>query len=97
MEDGMLSLWLAYPGEGLAPEDARRCFEMLSKGDRARSERIILEKVRQEYLVAHTMMRRALSCGISMPPETWQSSTNLYGKPEVEPDCGLPSPVGINE
>ena len=89
MKDGTLSLWFALPGDALSQEESLRCVEMLSASERDRLEAIRPADARREYLVAHTLMRRALSSVTSIAPNELRFRSNAYGKPEIEPERGV--------
>lgn len=84
-----LSLWLACPSAVL-PEDVKAPFvSMISGEERAHLESLHFPRDRREYLVAHVLARTALSHCHPIPPEAWHFSRNPYGKPAIDPECGL--------
>jgi 4'-phosphopantetheinyl transferase len=89
METGTVALWCAYPGDLRAEEVARECAALLSEEERARAARFRFERHAREYLAAQALARIALSHEHPLPPEAWRFTTNAYGKPAVEPECGL--------
>ena len=89
MNHGTLELWFAYPGDVLTDEAARKCAALSSKDELSRMERLRSKENRQEYLVAHALLRTALSHVRPVPPEAWRFCANSYGKPQIEPDCGV--------
>ena len=44
---------------------------------------------RREYLATRTLLRSALSHFRPIPPAAWRFRKDSYGKPFIEPDCGL--------
>jgi 4'-phosphopantetheinyl transferase len=84
-----LSLWLACPSAAFAEDLKPQYQSMISSEERARLERLHFERDRREYLVAHVLVRRALSHFRPTPPEAWKFSHNRYGKPAIDPECGL--------
>ncbi len=84
-----LSLWLACPSVVLA-NDSKALFEsILSNEERTRLEGLHFSRDRREYLVAHALVRQALSHFHPIPPAAWRFSHNPYGKPAIDPECGL--------
>ena len=84
-----LHLWCAYPDDLLQAEAAHACAALLSDEERARWQRFRFEHGRRQYLATHALARTALSryCGIA--PGELRFAANRYGKPALEPDCGL--------
>ena len=86
MEPNLLHLWCAYP-EDLFNEEA--CAALLSEDERARWQRFRFEKHRREYLATHALLRSALSHYAARPAAEWRFTANEFGKPAIEPVCGL--------
>lgn len=84
-----LHLWCAYPDDLLGEESARECAALLSAEERARWQRFRPERRRREFLATHALARTALSHFRPVLPQDWQFTANAYGKPALEPDCGL--------
>ncbi len=84
-----LHLWCAYPGDLLDEEALRACASLLSEDERARWQRFRVERARREYLVAHALLRNALSHYGVLAPQDWRFKVNAHGKPAPDPDCGL--------
>jgi 4'-phosphopantetheinyl transferase len=61
----------------------------LSDDERARWQRYKFDKHRREYLATHALARTALSSHHPLAPEAWRFQLNEYGKPWIDPDCGL--------
>lgn len=89
MHRSTLQLWFAYPGDVMSQEVARKCTELLSGEEQSRLKCFRSEQSRREYLVAHALVRTALSQVHPVAPEDWRFLTNSYGKPRVDPDCGV--------
>jgi 4'-phosphopantetheinyl transferase len=90
-EDGgsVLHLWCAYPDDLLEAAAADACMALLSAEERARRQRFRFEHSRREYLATHALARTALSHYRPVAAGDWQFTANAYGKPALEPDCGL--------
>jgi len=89
MERTTLHLWYAYPDDLLDDAAAQACARLLSDDERARWQRFKFEKHRREYLATHALARIALSHARAVSPEAWRFQLNRYGKPEIDPECGL--------
>jgi len=89
-EIGMtVNLWYARPKHLPAQATAEDWKNILTAEERARSRAFRFEKHRREYIVTRLLVRNALSHYHPAPPQTWNFRTNRYGKPSVDPDCGL--------
>ncbi len=62
---------------------------MLSTEELARLKSIRFEENRREYATSRLLVRTALARLRQRSPETWRFTANAYGKPAVEPDCGV--------
>lgn len=62
---------------------------LLSEDEQARWKAFRFERRRREYLATHALARNALSRHSALPPEAWRFQLNAYGKPSVDPECGL--------
>jgi 4'-phosphopantetheinyl transferase len=89
MDKEKLHLWCAYPDDLLDEKAAQACAQLLNDDERARWQRFRFEKHRREYLATHALARIALSHHGGIPPEAWRLQLNAYGKPSIDPDCGL--------
>ena len=89
MDKETLHLWCAYPDDLLDEEAARACFRILSDDERDRLQRFKFDRHRREYLATHALARTALSHHRPHPPATWRFAVNEYGKPAIDPSCGL--------
>ena len=88
MDKKPLHLWYAHP-EDLSEAVARACATLLSEDERAQWRTFRFDRHRREYLTTRALMRTALSHYHPLAPEAWRFQTNPYGKPTIEPDCGL--------
>lgn len=84
-----LWLWLARPSDLATEEATDACARLLSEEERARWQSFRLERDRRQYLATHALARTALSHFVPREPETLQFSTNDWGKPNLDPDCGI--------
>lgn len=96
-EIAALELWCAYPADLMDPDAARACAALLSEGELARARRFRFERHRLEYLATHALARTALAHNHTFQPADWRFSENAYGKPAVDPGCGLHFNVSNSE
>jgi 4'-phosphopantetheinyl transferase len=72
-------VWLARP-------DAARCADciaLLDAGERARYRRFRFPDDRYLFLVAHALLRRALSRYVDVEPSAWRFGRRAHGRPEI--------------
>lgn len=84
-----LHLCCAFPDDLLDEQAAQACARLLNDDERVRWQRYKFEKHRREYLATHALARTALSYHHPLAPEAWRFQLNEYGKPSIDPDCGL--------
>jgi 4'-phosphopantetheinyl transferase len=84
-----LNLWYAYPDDLLAEGVEEACAALLSEEERARAAKFKFARHARESLTSHALARTALSCYRPLPRQAWQFKSNAYGKPDIDPDCGL--------
>ncbi len=89
MTPDTLDLWFAYPDDFSDAAVFERSLALLSPDERQRMESFKFETSRREYLAAHTLARTALSHAAGKSPQSWAFRANEYGKPFLDPDCGL--------
>ena len=85
----MTKLWIAYPDDLRDDCAAAKCAAILNETDQTHWQRFKFDRHRRESLASRALVRNALSHNRSCPPQAWRFSHNYYGKPAVEPDCGL--------
>jgi 4'-phosphopantetheinyl transferase len=62
---------------------------LLSPDEKARKERFLLAKDRQQHVIARALVRTTLSRYADVRPQAWTFRTNRYGRPEIaSPDVG---------
>jgi 4'-phosphopantetheinyl transferase len=69
----------------------------LSDSERARCRRFLFEEDRVSFIVAHALLRTALSRYAAASPGEWRFSTSGHGRPEISSSenlllASLPSP-----
>ncbi len=62
---------------------------LLSGAERARCRRLRFEEDRVSFIVAHALLRTALSHYAAARPEEWRFRTSAHGRPEIDtpPSC----------
>jgi 4'-phosphopantetheinyl transferase len=81
-------VWSLDP-EQVRLEEADKCFKtLLCDEERARCLRFVFDRDRHTYLVARSLLRKALSCYCPVSPEAWRFRVNDYGKPSINPPPG---------
>jgi len=83
LADDEVCVWLAETAAWSAPEDRQRLMRLLSEEERARSQRFHFDQDRLAFLVAHGLVRMALSRYAPVAPAEWTFSADSYGKPSV--------------
>lgn len=89
MDKQPIFLWYTRPEAVSSEEDIEACASLLSEDEQARSRSFRFNRHRHEYLMSRFLLRTALSCFHPLAPEAWRFQLNSYGKPSVDPDCGL--------
>ena len=84
-------VWLASP-EAVSDADKLQEYQsLLSADERQRYRRFHFDRDRHHYLVAHALLRSALSAYVDVAPSNWQFSGNRHGRPEISaPDIVPP-------
>lgn len=88
MDKKPLHLWYAHP-EDLTEAVTQACASLLSEDERAQWQTFRFDRHRREYLTTHALVRTALSHYHPLAPEAWRFQMNSWGKPTIDPDCGL--------
>jgi 4'-phosphopantetheinyl transferase len=58
-------------------------YALLSDDERERHARFVFEPDRDAYLMAHVLLRKALSCHANVSPENWRFHKSAEGRPEI--------------
>ncbi|WP_446038273.1 4'-phosphopantetheinyl transferase family protein [Streptomyces sp. SID1121] len=64
-------------------EAGRERFRSLSDQEQQRASRFLRRTDRNEYVLAHWLLRHSLSEGTSVPPRSWDFTEERYGKPRI--------------
>src|SRR3954471_1780395 len=66
------------------PPVREACMAVLSPEEKARAGRFVLERHREQYVLAHGLVRMALSrCAPDVEPQAWTFVADRYGRPFV--------------
>ena len=81
-DDGV-SVWLADPAGWSAPAEQGRLLALLSADERERHGRLRFEEDRAAFLLAHGLLRLALSAHAPVPPAAWTFRVGAHGAPSI--------------
>jgi 4'-phosphopantetheinyl transferase len=84
-----VEVWLARPADLARPELVERWERWLTDDEATRRRALLREVNRQEFLVTRALVRATLSRHRPITPHAWRFAKNPYGRPRVEPPCGL--------
>jgi 4'-phosphopantetheinyl transferase len=82
--DDDVRVWLAEPEAWRAPEHCQQALALLSEGERDRWRRFRFDEDRTAFLVAHALLRVALSRHAPVSAEEWTFRVDGYGQPSIE-------------
>lgn len=78
-----VQVWHADPGWFGSPDRTAACLDLLDDVERERLSRFRFEPDRAAYLVAHALLRAALSLHAPVEPRRWRFRSSGRGKPYV--------------
>lgn len=76
-------VWTAIPEEATDRNLVAACVDCLSAAERQRMARFHFETDRHTYLVAHALVRHALSAYAPVAPGAWSFDIGDHGRPEI--------------
>jgi len=76
-------VWLTRPEDVTDPDQLQAYQSLLSHDEQERYQRFHFDRDRHHYLVAHVLLRKALSAYVDVDPSAWQFSQNQHGRPEI--------------
>ncbi|HVW39529.1 MAG TPA: 4'-phosphopantetheinyl transferase superfamily protein [Pirellulales bacterium] len=76
-------VWHAAPEQLAQPEWLAHYESLLSGDERERQRRFVRPIDALHYLVAHALVRTALSQYVDVAPQDWRFEANQYGRPQV--------------
>ncbi|HEV8347103.1 MAG TPA: 4'-phosphopantetheinyl transferase superfamily protein [Vicinamibacterales bacterium] len=74
----------------------RAAVDELSPEERARHDRMMRERDRRDFAVAHAMLRRSLSARGDCAPHEWIFTKGARGKPALMPDAAARTRLSFN-
>jgi 4'-phosphopantetheinyl transferase len=93
IDGGDVRVWLAEPAAWRAPREHERLLALLSEDERERLHRFRFDADRAAFLLAHGMLRLALSRHAPVAPERWTFQAGPYGRPSI---ATPPSPLSFS-
>jgi len=76
-------VWLTRPEDVTDLDQLQEYQSLLSSDEKERYGRFHFDRDRHHYLVAHVLLRKALSAYVDVDPSAWQFSQNKHGRPEI--------------
>jgi 4'-phosphopantetheinyl transferase len=84
MADPAIHIFLGSLDDVDIPDTRRTCTELLCHEERQQAERFTSDRRRREYVLAHGLVRAALSCfAPEVAPAAWRFARNRYGRPFI--------------
>lgn len=74
----------------------RAAVEELSLEERAQHDRMLRDRDRRDFAVAHALLRRSLSARGDCAPHEWVFTTGAFGKPALLPDAAARTRLSFN-
>lgn len=90
LPSGEVHVWVVRLGNDLSPDRVRACAALLSADERERAARFRFEGHRRAWIVAHALVRSALSHYAPVPPEAWTFRSERRGRPRIAGPSGAP-------
>src|SRR3954469_22201803 len=78
---GVRDVHIHYRFTDSASEDDSRAVDVLSAAERERAHRFVFDRDRSTFVIAHALLRRALSEYEDVPPRAWTFVDAPEGKP----------------
>lgn len=82
-DDNDVSLWVAKPQNVHAPDLIAFYEGLLDVEEYRRYQRFHFPEHRKQFLIAHALVRLALSCYAPIAPADWRFVRNRHGRPEI--------------
>ena len=83
-------VWLTRPEDVTDPNQLQAYQSLLSFDEQERYHRFHFDRDRHHYLVAHVLLRKALSAYVDVDPSAWKFSQNQHGRPEISAPSIVP-------
>ncbi|HZT81161.1 MAG TPA: 4'-phosphopantetheinyl transferase superfamily protein [Gemmataceae bacterium] len=84
-----IHLWYVFTAHAGAGR-LRACEELLSEEEQAERQRFLVERPRQQHLLARALVRTTLSRYADVSPREWRFARSRFGKPAVAAPAGVP-------
>lgn len=85
-----ISVVFIRPEAAVDPDQRAALMALLCDEERRRMDRFHFEKDRTLFLIAHALLRVALSRYAEVPPREWRFKTGVHGRPEIaSPESNL--------
>jgi 4'-phosphopantetheinyl transferase len=95
MDEGDVHIWYCET-TALGSTELNAADADLSPDERARRDRFHFERDRRDFMMAHALLRRALSSCAGVDPAHWRFVTDRYGKPSVDTADGRLPALSFN-
>jgi 4'-phosphopantetheinyl transferase len=95
LTDGQVHLWYSRTENAKPQHWVGHCEGLLSPSERARHQRFVFQRDRDQFLIARVLLRTTLSRYSSLQPGDWRFQVNEFGKPEID-SSQTPSPLRFN-
>jgi 4'-phosphopantetheinyl transferase len=82
---GEVHLWYLFSGAQDDPERDSRCRAIMSKDELEREARFAFPRDQLTFRLTRALVRRVLSRYAPVPCAQWRFTTNLHGRPEIDP------------
>ena len=83
-------IWFFRTDVALSDEQRAAYLLQLSVDEEKRYHSFHYEEDKRSYIIAHVLLRNALSKYIDVPVEAWRFACDEHGKPEIVQTAGLP-------
>jgi 4'-phosphopantetheinyl transferase len=81
---GEVHVWYAFTDDLEHQDLLADCERLLDDGERARHQRLLIDRVRHEHLITRALARTSLSRYVPVAPAAWVFAKNEWGRPEVQ-------------
>jgi 4'-phosphopantetheinyl transferase len=92
---GEVHVWVVRLAASQRPERLQVCAAMLSASECERAARFRFERHRRAWIVAHALLRSALSHYAPVEPRAWEFEAERHGRPRIAGPSGAP-PLRFN-
>jgi 4'-phosphopantetheinyl transferase len=82
-------IWYAYCDQVAEAGLLRHYETLLSADESLRHRRFLFAEHRHQFLISHTLLRKALSHYVDVAPAAWVFAANAHGKPEIAGPTGM--------